>query len=298
MIQVDKIQQQVDLYSTKIEQYKSILLADDGQLDNKEQMALNQLNQQIDRINARLAAMKAHQQGGVSLFKRKSKCDRMQEKWQKKIIEPFSQQIEQYQAANAQDLYNYADNLAQQYFDKYSKRRWFNPQKGPTVSDNYLNYIGVFSINRSFEIRRDVQLNEYSEYEELPSTYNGILKQSLRKAIQVGLDDIIEIEVPQSSQYQLILNGQLNYLLDSYDIPDTFILSDNSHTIYSAQLSGTNQKASIPFGQLNGNLKIDVQESKESSVWRATVSIQFLQITFIVPECQEDIPCPEISNPY
>lgn len=298
MNQVDKIQQQVDLYSTKIEEYKSILLADDGQLDSNEQMALNQLNQQIDRINARLAAMKTPQKGGFSLFKRKSKCDRMQEKWQEKIIEPFSQQIEQYQAASAEDLYNYADNLAQQYFDKYSKRRWFNPQKGPTVSDNYLNYIGVFSINRSFEIRRDVQLNEYSEYEERPSTYNGILKQSLRKAIQVGLDDIIEIEVPQSSQYQLILNGQLDYLLDSYDIPDTFVLSDNSQTFYSAKLSGTNQKASIPFGQLNGNLKIDVQESKESSVWRATVSIQFLQITFIVPECQEDIPCPEISNPY
>ena len=238
---------------------KSILLANDGQFDTDEQSRLNQLNDQIDQINARLAEMKAAQQGGLSLFKRKSKCDRMREKWQEKIIEPFSQQIEQYQAATAQDLYNYADNLAQQYFDKYSKRRWFNPQKGPTVSDNYLNYIGVFSINRSFEIRRDVQLNEYSEYEELPSTYNGILKQSMRKAIQVALDDIIEIEVPQSSQYQLILNGQLDYLLDSYDIPDTFVLSDNSQTIYSATLSGTNQKASIPFGQLNGNLKIDVQ---------------------------------------
>ena len=298
MIQVDKIEQQVKLFASKIDQYKSILLADDEQPDTNEQIALNQLNAQIARINAHLTEMKKQRQIGLPLFKRKSKCDRMQEKWQEKIIEPFSQQIEQYQAAGAEELYNYAGNLAQQYYNKYNKRRWFNPQKGPTVSDNYLNYIGVFSINRSFEIRRDVRLNEYSEYEELPSTYNGILKQSLRKAIQVALDDIIEIEVPQSSQYQLILNGQLDYLLDSYDVPDTFVLRDDSQIIYSAQLSGKNQKASIPFGQLNGNLKIDVQESKESSVWRATVSIQFLQITFIIPECQEDIPCPEISNPY
>ena len=222
----------------------------------------------------------------------------MQEKWQEKIIGPFSQQVQQFRAGSPKALSDFANQLAQQYYNKYHKRGWFNPKDGPTVSDNYLNYIGVFNINRKIELRRDIQLNDLSEFQELRSTYQGIIKQSAQKAIQIGLEDIVEIEVPQSSQFQLILNGQLDYLLDSYDIPDTFVLSDNSQTIYSAQLSGKNQKYSIPFSQLNGNLKIDIQESKAASVWRANVSIYFLQITFYIPECLEDIPCPDISNPY
>lgn len=111
-----------------------------------------------------------------------------------------------------------------------------------------------------------------------------------------SIRDIIEIEVPSSSANQLILSGQLDYALDSLTVPDTFVLSDDTTQLYNQTINGGVSSDSIPFGALSGNLSIDVQESLNTSIWAVSIHVEFLQVTFKMPECQEDTPCYEFPG--
>ena len=45
---------------------------------------------------------------------------------------------------------------------------------------------------------------------------------------------------------------------------------------------------------IQGNLFIDVQESAFTSQWTAIIKLSFLQVRFLIPECNpNDTPCPE-----
>ena len=105
--QVLKIEQQVQQFAQHIQQYKQLLLADDGRNDSEEQQQLNALQVRMEKINQRLTELKGGVETNLSTtendddsidatdtftvnaVKRKDSCAKMLQNWQNKIIVLF-----------------------------------------------------------------------------------------------------------------------------------------------------------------------------------------------------------------
>jgi hypothetical protein len=144
-----------------------------------------------------------------------------------------------------------------------------------------------------------VTISDTNGVTEMPSTYRGALNKTEKGKIQIGIDDTIEIVIPESTNTYKVLGGQLIYELNSFDVPDTFIVTDGGgNEVHSNKVKGKANPITVPFLDISGNLFIDVEEEEDISVWEASVALDFIRIDFSVPICEEDIPCPDISNPY
>lgn len=223
--------------------------------------------------------------------KGKDSCAKMLQNWQNKIISPFREKAAKIINSTPDNLEAQLNALAEKLYDKYHRRRWFDPQNNNKGAKAF-HFIPVYHTLRTFVLRRDVSVGSEGAI-EVPSTYNGSLDGNKSgKTIQVGMNDVVEIEVPKDTATKMIIGGQLSYTLDSLNIPDTFVLLDINSPIYNKLINGGKQSDRIPFNELTGNLSIDVQESTNTSIWEATIKLEFIQVQFNIPACNpNEIPC-------
>ena len=223
--------------------------------------------------------------------KGKDSCAKMLQNWQDKIIRPFREKAAKIINSTPDNLEAQLNALAEKLYDKYHRRRWFDPQNNNKGTQAF-HFISVYHTLRTFVLRRDVSVGSEGAI-EVPSTYNGSLDgNKSSKTIQVGMNDVVEIEVPKDTATKMIIGGQLSYTLDSLNIPDTFVLLDINSPIYNKLINGGKQSDRIPFNELTGNLSIDVQESTNTSIWEATIKLEFIQVQFNIPACNpNEIPC-------
>ena len=307
--QVLKIEQQVQQFAQHVQKYKKLFLADDGRIDSDEQQQLNALQVRMDQINQRLTELKGGVETNLSptenvddsidatdtftvnAVKRKDSCAKMLQNWQNKIISPFREKAAEIINSTPDNLEAQLNALAEKLYDKYHRRRWFDPQNNNKGTQAF-HFISVYHTLRTFVLRRDVSVGSEGAI-EVPSTYNGSLDGNKSgKTIQVGMNDVVEIEVPKDTATKMIIGGQLSYTLDSLNIPDTFVLLDINSPIYNKLINGGKQSDRIPFNELTGNLSIDVQESTNTSIWEATIKLEFIQVQFNIPACNpNEIPC-------
>jgi len=222
--------------------------------------------------------------------KKKNICAKMRQNWQDKIITPFREKAAKIIDSTPDDLEGQLNALAEELFEKYHKKKWFDPQN-TSKGTKAFHFIPVYQTHRSFSLRRDVSVNAAGVV-EVPSTYSGPLEKTTADPIQVGIDDVVEIKVPRGTANKMVIGGQLSYTLDSLDIPDTFVLLDNDTPFYNKRINGGKESESIPFNELTGDLSIDVQESTNTSIWEAAIELEFIQVQFNMPDCNpNDAPC-------
>jgi hypothetical protein len=227
--------------------------------------------------------------GTVEKEKPKNKCQEMKDKWDDMIdnfLKDAKSNLEK--GGDQQSL----EKLAENYYQKYSNKSWFDDKK---KKSNAINYIKVSTINREITFKRIVFPN--NDGSSMPFSEQGPLSTGAqsRGSHFIGLDQKAEIEVPQSGKKNTyILGGTYSYELDCLTEPDTFIISDALREIEPvSNVRGVH----INIGNITdiqGNLFIDVQESAFTSQWTAIIKLSFLQVRFLIPECNpNDTPCPK-----
>ena len=219
----------------------------------------NYLPIELKNIVAKAQDMLSHAnvetKGTVEKEKPKNKCQKMKDKWAE-MADIFLKEAKSnlINGGNKESI----EKLAENYYQKYSNKSWFdNKKKKP----NAINYIEVSTINREITFQRMVFPN--NDGSSMPFSEQGPLSTGpqLRGSYFIGLDQKAEIEVPQSGEENTyILGGIYSYELDCLTEPDTFIISDAKREIERISSVRGVYKNAGNIADIQGNLFVDVQE--------------------------------------
>lgn len=242
-------------------------------------------------------------EGGLateSIIKKKGFCDRMKAKWQKLIITPFTIEAQALARANTPNLFIVLNQLAEQYYSKFKKKKWFDPQHKMPI-DHYIEAINVTRSERTILLKRLMQTDDDGQLSivdgqpiEVPSEITGVIVKDEIEGLYVGKDDLVEIAVPSSSLTELVLGGELEYDLDSLTEPDTFVITDGKGNEVCKEKNSIGVKnGKRSFDAVSGNLIVDVIESTDTSQWELSIVFNFISVEFKLPKCDESAPCPK-----
>jgi hypothetical protein len=226
------------------------------------------------------------------------KCKKMERNWERYIIKPFNEALPGI-LATGKNIYGQLTTLSQNLIEGNRNSDWFNPMnKGDkTPFNRYISLSGstqgMIVLQKQFQRDASNQLVLIDGNPiEVPSNLSNPLPIK-PGTFNLNAGDIAQFSIPVASDKKIVV-GSLSYELNAFTEPDTFIIRDSVGTQFENISNAIGGKGeTIPLQDIKGNLFVDVIESSPLSEWNVTINLDILVVSFILPKCYEETPCPE-----